>query len=214
MYVQMMIFPALLQIIVECISVASIPAFVMLCGSLFAICSPKQPSKKVAHAIQRFAAGILTSAIASELIPTISAAKGTANLIGIVVGFTLGAAVMSVLPILLGEEQNEKGSHQKLVVESEDGPASEEKQTAMLPLTVSDTSVSRIAKIRMFCKRIKSRISYIFEGDTDKNTQNALAPFPAVFAAAVYIDSLMDGLLVGISLLSGARYLIATTTSR
>jgi zinc transporter ZupT len=188
----------------------------MLCGSLFAIYSPKQPSKRVAHAIQHLAAGILTSAIASELIPTISAAKGTANLIGIVVGFTLGAAVMIALPILLGEEENEEESHQKLEEESEGGLASEEKQAAMLPLKASDTSVSKIAKIRVFCKRIKSRVFHIFEGDNvpEKNTQNALAPFPVVFAAAVYIDSLMDGLLVGISLLSGERYLITTTTSR
>jgi hypothetical protein len=73
---------------------------------------PHPPSKVVAHAIQHLAAGILLSAIALELIPTIAAAHQKMSIVGMVVGFSLGAIVMITLPMLLdeGEEGEEHGA--------------------------------------------------------------------------------------------------------
>jgi zinc transporter ZupT len=193
----------------------------MLSGSLFAIFSPRQPSKNLAHAIQNLAAGILLSAIAFELIPTIAAAKGFGNLVGFVVGFSLGAMVMIALPFLLKEDEKDEIAHQMLQHECEEGGSAEKQVPNDIPLTSrsrchwdivlneSTSNLSRLAKVKALCRRMKSRILRIFKKETEQNTANIasedITPFPAVFAAAVYIDAAMDGLLVGISLLSGAR---------
>ena len=189
----------------------------MLFGSLFAIFSPHQPSKNLAHAIQHLAAGILLSAIALELVPTIAAAKGFNNLVGIIVGFSLGAIVMIALPLLLKEDEKDEEAHQKLEDEFEEGRGAEKQmqnqtQSAWrLPTPESTSNTSGIKKIKVFCRRMKSRIFHLFDREAGQTrAKEDISPFPAVFAAAVYIDSAMDGLLVGISLLSGAR--CASTT--
>ena len=72
---------------------------------------PRPPSKVVAHAIQHLAAGILLSAIALELIPTIAAAKQKMSIVGMVVGFSLGSIVMITLPMLLDEDEEGEEEH-------------------------------------------------------------------------------------------------------
>jgi hypothetical protein len=188
----------------------------MLFGSLFAIYSPKQPSKNLAHAIQHLAAGILLSAIALELIPTIAAAKGFNNLIGIIVGFSLGAMVMIALPLLLKEDEKDEETHQKLEDECEEGRGTENQMQVELPSkphfpeSENPSNPSGLKKVKVICRKMKSRLFHLFDSCADHSSANIasedISPFPAVFAAAVYIDSAMDGLLVGISLLSGARF--------
>ena len=80
----------------------------MLLLGVITIFWPRPPSKVVAHAIQHLAAGILLSAIALELIPTIAAAKQKMSILGMVVGFSLGSIVMITLPMLLDEEEEEE----------------------------------------------------------------------------------------------------------
>jgi hypothetical protein len=132
--------------------------------------------------------------------------------------------------LLLKEEENEGEAHQKLEEECEEGGKGiAEKQTpneaqlrSRFPPAADALNPTGIAKVKILCRRMKSRVFHLFESDHD-NSQNRITtedvgPFPAVFAAAVYIDSAMDGLLVGISLLSGARSfpftraLLATTS--
>ena len=184
------------QIIEECVCVAAIPASVMFIGSAFAIYSPRQPSKNVIHAVQHLAAGILLCAISSELIPTIAEAKGTENLIGIIVGFTVGAIVMTALPWLLEETDKGEESHHKLHDDIEGGVNS--KVSEKLCKSASANGMTGT----VFLRRMKSKVFHMLEGIQDKGISvgdnNPCEPFPAVFAIAVYIDSAMDGLLVGI----------------
>jgi hypothetical protein len=86
-----------------------IPACVMFFLGMITVFWPRPRSKSVAHAIQHLAAGILLSSIALELIPTIAAAKEKMSIVGMVVGFTLGAIVMFTLPMLLNEDDEVKG---------------------------------------------------------------------------------------------------------
>ena len=77
----------------------AIPAGVMLFGSLCTIFYPNPPSKNVAHAIQHLAAGILLSAIALELIPTIASSKENMSVVGMVVGFSLGKFIHRICSV-------------------------------------------------------------------------------------------------------------------
>lgn len=79
----------------DSVKTTAIPAGVMLLGSLCTILYPYPPSKNLAHAIQHLAAGILLSAIALELIPTIASSKQTMSIVGMVVGFSLGNCLIS-----------------------------------------------------------------------------------------------------------------------
>ncbi len=88
----------------QSVLITMIPAGVMFFLGMITVYWPRPPSKSVAHAIQHLAAGILLSAIALELIPTIAAAKEKMSIVGMVVGFTLGAIVMITLPMLLDDE--------------------------------------------------------------------------------------------------------------
>jgi len=151
--------------------------------------------------------------------PTLEAAKGTENLIGIVVGFALGSMVMIALPLCLGEDDNEEEKHQKFDDECEKGARVKEVEMASNPdsSTFENTSQTThvkanppekgAAKIKIVFQRMRSRVFQMFENDeldVRKAATRDHGPFPAVFAVAVYIDSAMDGLLVGISMLSGA----------
>ena len=99
----------MMQVIGQSVLITLIPAGVMFFLGAVTVFWPRPPSKSVAHAIQHLAAGILLSAIALELIPTIAAAKEKMSIVGMVVGFSLGAIVMITLPMLLDEEDEAEG---------------------------------------------------------------------------------------------------------
>jgi zinc transporter ZupT len=209
----------------ESVSVALIPAIVMLSCSIFGISRQNPPSKKIGHAIQHFAAGILLSAIALELIPPIAAAKGFANTVAITTGFSLGSIVMTALPFVLGERSREQSAHPHgkrrrsesdlseapTVVDERTTPASSEDRAESRGATPLGTALVDAPKrsyslpshpSRAFFTRRESSAIYSFDDGIQARTTGR---FPTVLAAAVYIDSFMDGLLVGISLLSGDR---------
>lgn len=180
----------------------------MLVCSIIAISRPVPPSKNVAHAIQHLAAGILLSAIALELIPPIAEAKGVANMVAIATGFSFGSIVMIALPFLLGEGHNrESGASAACQNPAADkvtdnpttcitqGAAAITDPTADVPISPTGPRPA------LFVRREGSAFGAF---DAQRRQQHG-DRFPVVLAAAVYIDCVMDGLLVGISLLSGDR---------
>ncbi|KAJ1471282.1 hypothetical protein T484DRAFT_1844774 [Baffinella frigidus] len=84
---------------------AAIPAVVMLLGSVATILSSSPPPKIVAHALQHLAGGIMLAAISMELVPPLAKAKGVNNIIGIVIGFTLGVVLMLALSVFLDADE-------------------------------------------------------------------------------------------------------------
>ena len=95
------------KVVLRSLAMGSIPAAVMLLGSLVTIFSARQPSKMLAYALQHLAAGIILCAIATELVPPLSAAKGLRSTVGIGVGFTAGVAMMIGLSLFLQHEDND-----------------------------------------------------------------------------------------------------------
>lgn len=179
-------------------------------------------------------------AIAVELVPPLVNAQGQANLIGMVVGFTLGVSVMLGMSVFLeaeeagsfsgtpeagrsfdiGDEEGGRGGEMSRLLQDDgdDGAAAAITPAASAVRRIdpasdgsvcSDTSntssAGRLRNLglvggayRIAAERAKASLS--FHGDD----QLPVVPvFPYVFAMAVYIDSFMDGLLVGLTLITG-----------
>ena len=95
------------EVALRSFELGSIPASIMLFGSLFTIFAPQPPPKAIAHAMQHLAAGITICAIAMELVPPMRRAKHLSNVLALVLGFSLGVLVMVALSIFLDECESE-----------------------------------------------------------------------------------------------------------
>ena len=95
------------EVALRSFELGSIPASIMLFGSLFTIFAPQPPPKAIAHAMQHLAAGIMICAIAMELVPPMRRAKDLSNVLALVLGFSLGVLVMVALSIFLHECESE-----------------------------------------------------------------------------------------------------------
>eukprot|EP00928_Gymnodinium_smaydae_P008526 TRINITY_DN13102_c0_g3_i1.p1 TRINITY_DN13102_c0_g3~~TRINITY_DN13102_c0_g3_i1.p1 ORF type:complete len:326 (+),score=81.35 TRINITY_DN13102_c0_g3_i1:142-978(+) len=142
------------------------------------------PSKSVSGAMQHFAAGILLSAVAQELVPPMVAAKGVAENVAALVGFGAGVAVMIVLGVLLPEPELEDEAVAASASDRSDKP---------LLSTLRHRNSSILATATCVGKK----------GLAEPRGETLLAkpapPFPASFLTAVVIDGAMDGLLLGIA---------------
>eukprot|EP00281_Chroomonas_sp_CCMP1168_P016595 CAMPEP_0206219350 /NCGR_PEP_ID=MMETSP0047_2-20121206/4273_1 /ASSEMBLY_ACC=CAM_ASM_000192 /TAXON_ID=195065 /ORGANISM="Chroomonas mesostigmatica_cf, Strain CCMP1168" /LENGTH=124 /DNA_ID=CAMNT_0053641889 /DNA_START=19 /DNA_END=389 /DNA_ORIENTATION=+ len=91
----------ILEVVTSSVVLASLPAGVMLLGSLLTVMQSQPPPKAFAHALQHFAGGIMFCAIAVELVPPLVAAQGPKNMVGMIVGFCLGVMVMLGMSVFL-----------------------------------------------------------------------------------------------------------------
>ncbi|CAE8619028.1 unnamed protein product [Polarella glacialis] len=155
------------------------PAVFMLIFSVVGLgCTPP---KALSGALQHFAAGILLSAVAQELVPPMVAAEGLEQNVAVIVGFSLGVLVMLLLGILLPEP--------------EELPESKQSEEA-IKRKQSKTAVAEICRRRTDSCSVSEQqepllgVSIVPQGSL---------PFPTAFLMAVVIDGCMDGLLLGIA---------------
>lgn len=108
------------NVVKKAVELAAIPAFAMLVGAMQPFLSSKQPGRRVTFALQRFAGGLILSAVAGELYPPLTEAKGSVwELTCVLIGFTAGVAVMFLLKEYLEEDgEGEKG--EKVDIQSGD----------------------------------------------------------------------------------------------
>ena len=141
---------------------------------------------------------MLLAAVAQELVPPLSAADHVHDIVAILVGFSLGVALMIGLEFIVSDEDAEEGQEMKETMISEGighgadaclGHTSE-------PSEPSDSGrSSRSNKSSASMRTSKAYISFRINEKNAKNTSKILIPsFPLAFAAAVYIDSGMDGI--------------------
>lgn len=223
------------KVMVQSLEMGSIPAAVMLTGSLVTILSPDPPPKVVAHALQHLAAGIMICAISMELVPPMARAKGRDNIIGLVLGFSLGVLVMIGLSIFLEDAEGD---------DEEDSQADAAESEALLSGELRDTAAEGPAlrqsgSLRTVQDELRGRPAPSSMGEGPKSlvgqayslagsrpgTEPAVGTdsdraghgsgqvaginqvrrpaFPWLFAFCVYVDSVMDGLLVGLALVTG-----------
>ena len=193
----------------------------MLLGSIFTVFWPKPPPDSVAHAIQHLSAGILLSAIAAELIPTITRANGSMSTVGLVVGFTLGTILMCSLPLLLDEDEGGDGEKKEKSHQAQ--PTKEERYCELAEVEVIEPSCSTEIPVQpsaqpltkeepglrtLFVRRIVPlKLLFLIKSksmDLEKtpkhdaggrgspaSSNDSNCKFPYVFAAAVYVDCFM-----------------------
>ena len=153
------------------LSVIPCTAMLVMSALTFAIEVPKT----VVRCFQHLAAGIVLSAVAVELVPIISAAPSDMpNIVGIVVGFAAGVALFLSIANFCPADGADGGSD-----------IEDEKAEAMLD-----------------CKRTPSKVtSYLSacKAASCKAKSKSTPPFPFTFTLAVLVDSLVDGLLIGLS---------------
>ena len=166
---------------------------------------------------------MLLAAVAQELVPPLTAADHVNDIAAILVGFSLGVSLMIGLEFIISEgEESEGGQEMKeniMPTENETGGANIQFQRTE-SVTSGRSSLSKQSKARASIR--------INEKNNKASAKVIIPPFPIAFAAAVYIDSAMDGalsaprhlrahhndlsrtgLLIGLALVTGKRQVIA-----
>ena len=137
------------EVALRSFELGSIPASIMLFGSLVTIFAPQPPPKAIAHAMQHLAAGIMLCAIATELMPPMRRAKGLSNVLALVLGFSLGVLVMVALSIFLDECESE--SEKECEGDPDDVEAAESE--ALLNGELDDTADDRSRSLLRYEER-------------------------------------------------------------
>eukprot|EP00980_Cylindrotheca_fusiformis_P006877 scaffold1437_cov113-Cylindrotheca_fusiformis.AAC.6 len=185
-----------------------IPASTMLACT--AVGLNREVPHNITGAVQHFAAGILICSIGTELLPAMKDARSAYEILASAIGFFSGVALMIVVGILFPEEEDDS---------TYDGSSEDEKREDAKELfekvgvgrkqfgRSSSMAGRRNSLISKAYKRgsapASSRpgASIIAEEDTPlmEHETGYTEPFPAAFVVTVCVDSVVDGLLIGIA---------------
>lgn len=156
------------------------------------------PAKGVA-ALQHFAAGIVLSAVAVELVPIISAApRDAATTCAIAAGFLIGIAIFLLLGKFCGVEHEDHEEQHQSSPPSAVVPAppvfSTPNPSSSGPLLEQESTRPSLVK------RQQSKLTQMRQSRVKPHP-----PYPTTLAFAVFTDSCVDGLLVGLASASGSN---------
>lgn len=139
------------EITSKCAMLAAIPAVTMFLGGL-TVLSPSSPPRRLVYAMQHFAAGMLLCSIAQELVPSLTKAKSSNSIAGLLIGFSLGVMLMIGLEAFVGEhDENENDDANDVMLQSGEGglgtPSDSDDGVgeATTPLLVEIDAVQRLA---------------------------------------------------------------------
>ena len=212
--------PSLLQLpptVLRSIQLGGFPALGMFGATQLGLRVPTPPN--VLGALQHFAAGILLTTVAKELLPEMVNAQGLYENLASGIGFFSGVGLLIVLGILLPEEdEEEEGEH----ATSNNAPADSD---ISVPTTTTATLVPQLPSLRN--RKVSRKAGAVARSSSIRNLNSvetagvpqqqdvttapsndteANAPIldkyallPAALLAAVSIDSALDGLLIGTS---------------
>jgi ZIP family zinc transporter len=200
---------------ITAVELGGIPALLML---VFTIAGLRiKTSPVLVGALQHFAAGILLSTIAIELLPEMMNATGLQENLASGVGFFAGVAVLIGLGVVLPQEETES------IVQTETKKA----QHQHSPLCQSLRNRQQSFKAEAFCaacameqaldaellptsldESIDETMTVTSKSDTVTmeeimTIQSPTAAFPTALVTAIAIDSALDGLLIGIAIAAG-----------
>lgn len=164
---------------------------VTLVGLRFATPAP------VVGALQHFSAGILLTTVAKELLPEMVQASGVAENLASGVGFFAGVGLLIWLGKVFPEEEDEEEE------EEQQPQPQQEEETQVLPpprTRVTEPSLrNRKLSLRTRAYQKKGIRMTMPESSTTLAADTTTTTLPTALLAAVAIDSLLDGLLIGIS---------------
>ena len=108
-----------------------VPAGIMLLSTMIGL--GREVPTGIAGALQHFAAGVLLCTVASELLPSIMAARGLAENIAAFVGFFMGVAVLILLGLfsrnVLGDDQKDDDRKRTEIDSAEAVPSSDDEKS-------------------------------------------------------------------------------------
>lgn len=167
------------------IELASVPAGFMFIFTLVGL--GIHVPERVAGSLQHFAAGILLCTIGTELIPTMTGALGLNMNLACFIGFFSGVAAMLLLAIFFPEDEHDESDVEISIPEKKKDFG---RKSSLLRTSI--VSVQRRSILTTAC-----------ESQSLLSQKSALASFPAGLLFAIAVDSVMDGLLIGIALAAG-----------
>lgn len=183
--------------ITHALLLGGIPAFAMLVCTLVGL--NMKVEHNVAGALQHFAAGILICSIGTELLPAMKDASGFREVLASGVGFFLGVALMIIVGILFNNDDDGDNEEEKENL-------LEEEKMRRSQLSRKSSSGRRNSLISKAFKQSDSapsalRQSTAIAEDTPLvgEEPNAVEKFPVAFVVTVCVDSIIDGLLIGIA---------------
>ena len=202
---------AAMSSLLSTIALCAPPSLLMLVLSFvgYGVAAPKV----LIAALQHLAAGIVTCAVAVELVPIISdAPNDLANTAAITVGFVLGIALF----LLLGEFCEVEDPPTPVVAPADPSRAEQLSEQLLpppqLPPPLESSGSTRLrvaASVIAAASRIKNEGRRVRKGSKLAQAQVAVerrvAPFPVTLATAVAVDSFVDGFLIGLSAASGTN---------
>ena len=190
-------------------TLGSVPAACMIVFTVVGL--RVRVSKDVAGALQHFASGVLLCTIATELLPDIVQAKGTAENLSAFVGFFLGVGLLIVLGMVLPDHDDDRGEEEENGIIDEVAPPGSGRHGTSLKqksklCAALEAGVADIDAVAGRTSR-PSRNSVEFEPPTETAplVENSARlgypakPFPTTLVLAIALDSCIDGLLIGIA---------------
>lgn len=168
--------------------------------------------KNIAGALQHFAAGVLLSAIGSELLPSLIEAEGVWGNFCATIGFFGGMATLILLGMVLPEahghaedsdDDDEDHGHNDQKVKSSLTESFRKGRQSLLGTGYS------IEKDNAAAAALAAEDVVVHEGQPLVGGSTTAKAFPFVFFAAVLVDSFMDGVLIGIAAAAGAGPMMA-----
>jgi len=191
-----MTYVTVIDAVIDAVYLCSVPSALMLALSLIAFAIVVEPT--LVAALQHLAAGIVLSAVAVELVPTILASpRDFSTTFGMTVGFFCGIAFFLVLSKFVGEDDDDKDS------DDEEGPATSYMEMDAHGRTRSSSLPTASEEVKLAAAKKLSKVGTMKALSTVTTTSAAPPPFPIVLSTAVAVDALVDGLLIGISSASG-----------
>jgi zinc transporter ZupT len=203
------------------IIVGSVPAMCMLVMTIVGL-GIRVPDD-IAGALQHFAAGLLLSAVGSELLPTLLNATGFRENLYATIGFFAGMAVLIVLGALLPEahghddddhddNDNDDGGHRDSSAISAsinrslrgksiagDGRAMSLRQSAKKINATFCDSCDTLAEAGHDHESKPLLVADTHGSDVVKALEVVEKALPLSFIAAIVVDAFMDGFLIGIA---------------
>lgn len=201
------------------LELAAFPASAMVLGAaaVFFVA----PARMVLGATQHFAAGIVLCATSVELLPPMSKAPATGrNMAAIAAGFLLGVLLMLGVKYISGEECDHEESmpevedvHEQTARIQEALLACGDGSSTEVSFEDEDEEVAEARRLRRWRRRLQ-RMPYGARAWASLERQASAVsaafserpePFPWDFVLAVTVDSTVDGLLLGVSLVAGEK---------
>ena len=191
------------------VELGGIPALVMLVFTVLGLRVKTSPV--LVGALQHFAAGILLSTIAIELVPEMMNATGLQENLASGIGFFSGVALLISLGVLVPQEERSDGEtgtnieRQRQTPHQHASPCQSlrnRQHSLKAGAFCALSNIERVLEAELLPTNVISNEEDLVN-ETSALARKCSAAFPTALVTAIAIDSALDGLLIGIAIAAG-----------